>query len=189
MGGEWIPIKGDASSWTPPHPKRQKGNGWLGRHHSEKTKKKMSENRKGKKKATRTYEHRLHLSLANKGQKAWSKGLSLGSTGKHHSPEWKRGMSEKMKGKKSHLYKDGLSLTRKKGRDLSMRNIEYKIWRSAVFQRDNYTCIWCGDNKGHNLEADHIQTYAKYPELRLSIDNGRTLCKKCHKLRHSSTEE
>jgi hypothetical protein len=61
------------------------------------------------------------------------------------------------------------------------KSLEYVIWRRAVFTRDGFTCIWCGDNRGGNLEADHIKPFALYPELRFAIDNGRTLCKTCHK--------
>ena len=61
--------------------------------------------------------------------------------------------------------------------------IEYKLWRATVFERDNYTCIiWCGNNKSGNLEADHIKPFAYYPELRFAIDNGREHCvERCHK--------
>lgn len=65
--------------------------------------------------------------------------------------------------------------------DKIRKSVEYRLWRKAVFERDNYTCIWCGDNKGGNLEADHIKPFAQYPELRFAIDNGRTLCKDCHR--------
>jgi hypothetical protein len=58
---------------------------------------------------------------------------------------------------------------------------EYKAWRTAVFERDKYACIQCGDNKGGNLEADHIKPFALHPELRLDVNNGRTLCSPCHK--------
>lgn len=58
---------------------------------------------------------------------------------------------------------------------------EYKQWRKAVFERDNYTCVWCGDNKGGNLEADHIKPKSLFPELVFDINNGRTLCKGCHR--------
>jgi|SRR3989344_939125 len=60
-------------------------------------------------------------------------------------------------------------------------SLEYKLWRKAVYERDNYTCVWCGDNRSGNLEADHIMKFADYPYLRLEFSNGRTLCKSCHK--------
>jgi len=58
---------------------------------------------------------------------------------------------------------------------------EYKQWQLSVFKRDNFTCVLCGDNTGGNLEADHIKDFALFSELRLDINNGRTLCKSCHK--------
>lgn len=64
---------------------------------------------------------------------------------------------------------------------------EYKLWRTAVFERDNFTCVWCGirNEKGLGktiiIQADHIKPFAYFPELRFAIDNGRTLCKECHK--------
>ena len=64
-------------------------------------------------------------------------------------------------------------------------SFEYKLWRKAVFERDNFTCIWCGarSQKGISvvLHADHIKPFALFPELRFAIDNGRTLCVECHK--------
>ena len=58
---------------------------------------------------------------------------------------------------------------------------EYRQWRNDVFKRDNFTCIWCGDSKRSNLQADHIKQWVKYPELRFELSNGQTLCKECHK--------
>lgn len=57
--------------------------------------------------------------------------------------------------------------------------LEYKLWREAIFARDDYTCRICG-KRGIAMQADHIKPFAHYPELRLSLDNGRTLCVSCH---------
>ena len=56
---------------------------------------------------------------------------------------------------------------------------EYRIWRTSVFERDNYTCGGC-HKRGGILHADHIKSFTFTPEKRYDIDNGRTLCKKCH---------
>lgn len=63
--------------------------------------------------------------------------------------------------------------------DLIRKSKEYKLWRKAVFERDNWSCIWCGFH-GY-VEADHIKPFSLFPELRFAIDNGRTLCKPCHR--------
>ena len=62
---------------------------------------------------------------------------------------------------------------------------EYKIWRKAVYERDNYICRGCGYGKGGILEAHHILTRAKFPHLIFNIDNGVTLCTTCHRFLHS----
>lgn len=59
-------------------------------------------------------------------------------------------------------------------------SVEYKAWRVSVFERDNYTCVLCGQ-VGGQLNADHIQPFAFYPHLRFELSNGRTLCVPCHK--------
>ena len=56
---------------------------------------------------------------------------------------------------------------------------DYRNWRKSVFERDNFICQFCGQ-RGGILNADHIQSFTYFPELRFSIDNGRTLCRKCH---------
>lgn len=67
------------------------------------------------------------------------------------------------------------------------QSARYKAWRTLVFERDNYTCIECGDynheGRGESLalHADHIKPFALFPELRFDVNNGRTLCIPCHK--------
>jgi hypothetical protein len=89
--------------------------------------------------------------------------------------------SEIFKGDKSHFWKGGLT-----DKNRLLRNsFEAKEWRRLVYERDNYTCQMCGARSGKgvrvNLEADHIKPWSKYPELRFDINNGRTLCKSCHR--------
>jgi len=67
--------------------------------------------------------------------------------------------------------------------DTVRHSIEFRLWREAVFARDNWTCQKCKE-KGGELHPHHIQNFAQYPELRFAIDNGITFCKKCHKLFH-----
>jgi 5-methylcytosine-specific restriction endonuclease McrA len=57
---------------------------------------------------------------------------------------------------------------------------KYKLWRTAVFERDNYICKIC-NRIGGKLNADHIKRFADFPELRLDVSNGRTLCEDCHR--------
>lgn len=58
--------------------------------------------------------------------------------------------------------------------------IEYNEWRTAVFKRDNYTCVECSSSKSGTLNAHHIHPRRDYPELIFDINNGVTLCKSCH---------
>ena|SRR3990167_5144562 len=74
-------------------------------------------------------------------------------------------------------YKGGITLIHEKIR----KSFEYKLWRKAVFERDGFACVWCGNSKSGILNADHIKPFAHYPELRFAIDNGRTLCVDCHR--------
>ena len=60
---------------------------------------------------------------------------------------------------------------------------DYKNWRRKVFERDDYTCIVCG-NHGYRLDAHHIKSWKNNVELRYKVKNGKTLCVKCHKKLH-----
>ena len=116
---------------------------------------------------------------------SWNKGLKMpervGINNVSSRIEVRKKISESKKGDKNPNWKGGISTQN----NLIRRSLEMKLWKKSVFERDNYTCIWCGAKNGLGknvcLEADHIKPFALYPELRFAIDNGRTLCKKCHK--------
>ena len=58
-------------------------------------------------------------------------------------------------------------------------SLNYKLWREAVFKRDDWTCQTCKARGGY-LEAHHVEEFAKSPEKRLQVDNGVTMCRECH---------
>lgn len=101
----------------------------------------------------------------------WKNRMSQSNTGKKDSPA----------GKNHYNWKGGITPI-----NVALRNsLEYKLWREAVFKRENYTCQGCGIRSGNGitvvLNADHVKPFALFPELRLSIDNGVTLCVTCHR--------
>lgn len=55
----------------------------------------------------------------------------------------------------------------------------YRMWRQAVLKRDNYACVQCLST--YRPEADHIKPMTLNPSLMFNLDNGRTLCRECHK--------
>lgn len=104
--------------------------------------------------------------------------LSIAVTGFRHTPEARKKIGDACRGEKCHLWRGGISANNEK--EKIRKSLEYKLWREAVYKRDNWTCVFCRV-RGVKLEADHIKPFSTHPELRLSIDNGRTLCKPCHK--------
>lgn len=54
----------------------------------------------------------------------------------------------------------------------------YIEWRNHVLKRDNYTCQECGATE--KLEVHHKKPVNGFPELIVDVDNGQTLCHKCH---------
>lgn len=86
------------------------------------------------------------------------------------NPRWKGGISS---------WKDSVKSTD-----------EYKRWRMKVFQRDRFTCRKCfhrskaskahGD-KSSDIHAHHIEPMRENKERWFEVDNGITLCVKCHR--------
>lgn len=172
---------------------------WKNKHHTEISKLKMSLANKGRKLSD---EHRRNIGLAHKGKKVsgnrklgWKlsdetrRKIGLTSKGRQFSEEHRRKIGLAHKGEKSHWWKGGLTLLKDKIRN----TFKYRLWRETVFKRDNWICVWCGI-RGGKLEADHIIAFSvllrKYLIKTLeqallcqelwNINNGRTLCIKCH---------
>ena len=145
-----------------------------GKHLSKKTKLKISETEKGKKLSKETKEK---MSKVRKGKMPWNTGKRCPQLGGINCNFWQGGIA---------------SLT-----ILIRTNFKYRQWRSDVFTRDNFICQECGQ-WGGKLQAHHIKSLSsilqKYEITTLeealeceelwNINNGITLCKKCHKKLH-----
>jgi len=119
-----------------------------------------------------------------------------------------RQLTGKCKGENHYNWQGGITSIYERIRNLEESN----IWRTEVFERDNYTCQECGDNKGRNLNVHHdkisfselisafLSEYNQFSVIddkeilvRLAmnwkpfwnINNGKTLCEDCHKEKHS----
>ena len=164
-------------------------------------------NRKGKRVSPLT-EFKKGMKTWNKGKKGtanqksidalrnWTKIHGSNMKGKNHTEEAKKIIREKRArqkfpyGKNHWLWRGGTSRLRER----IMNSKEYREWRNSVFNRDDYTCVVCGQIGGR-LNAHHIKSFyqiIKNNKIRTSrqgknckelwdIANGRTLCIPCHK--------
>lgn len=106
-----------------------------------------------------TKESKRKISIHKLGQKAWNKGKKHTKISRENHWNWKGGINPI--------------------NDNIRHSLEYKLWRVAVFTKDNFTCQKCGKHGG-DMEAHHIKPFSIYPELRFAIDNGKTFCVNCH---------
>jgi DNA-directed RNA polymerase subunit M/transcription elongation factor TFIIS len=60
----------------------------------------------------------------------------------------------------------------------------YYQWQHDILERDNFTCQYPNCNSHKNLRTHHLNSYAKFPKLRVDLQNGITLCENHHKKFH-----
>lgn len=98
--------------------------------------------------------------------------------GKKHTEENKRKKSlwaKERTAKRNPNYKHGNY--QRRPRDFKIA--EFKPLRNFTFNKDNYTCTYCGAMGGH-LHAHHKIPYWVCPDAFLDINNLTTVCSECH---------
>lgn len=78
---------------------------------------------------------------------------------KKNNPNWKGGVSSELQ--------------------IERGSVDNKKWRESVLERDKYTCQICGC-KDTQMQAHHIEGFARNEDLRYMVNNGLTLCFNCH---------
>lgn len=169
--------------------------------HSEEHKRKMKENHLGslgkrwklpyKKRKPTSEETKIKIGLSNKGKKHSDETKKIiGEKGKGR-PAWNKGKPSPWTSERNKLtnsQRSGENHWNWKG-NISSNNCEtrrktnYVLWRKSCLERDNFTCQKTGQ-QGGKLEVHHINNFAEFTELRLSIENGITLSKETHKEFH-----
>lgn len=185
----------------------------LGKKQTEETKRKISEGLKKRNAG------RVHYMVGRKASEETKRKLSLSGRGRVQSKETKEKRRKTMldgRMKKTEEHKKKISFSKQKEKQWcwkggvsslqkKIRNSNrYRQWRTSVFQRDHYTCVWCG-KEGGVLNADHIIPFSTFVgeqdlsreeydivdemarnEKYWDIENGKTLCVSCHKKRHQN---
>lgn len=99
--------------------------------------------------------------------------------GKAHSETTKKKMSKSRIGAGNGNWKGGITFNSRKFR----KSNEYRLWRKQVLERDNNLCQYNNCGVKTNI-AHHIKPAKEYPELRIVLENGMTICDKHHKQIH-----
>lgn len=175
-----------------------KNNHMYGKTHTLEARQRIGDSRKGKSSWNRGIPHeestKLKISLSKKGKSAWNKGQESSPETKTKITAARRANRERptMRGDKNPSWKGGrVSLVEK-----IRTNFKYRLWRSDVYTRDDFTCQECG-RRGGKLNAHHtpdsfafileindIRTIeqAKDCEELWNINNGITYCEDCHEI-------
>ena len=157
-----------------------------GKHLSAETKEKLRQSSLGRKHRPESIEKIRKANTGKKRTDEMKKRISLAkmgiNTGKNH-PNWKGGITL--------LYTSIRTST------------TYNLWRKAVFIKDHFQCQDCGKISSPDMNAHHLHPFIKLmrdydirsvgqaikTEELWDINNGITLCYKCHKKRHKLTKE
>lgn len=114
--------------------------------------------------------------IGKKLPKEWRDNIAKASSLRTHSIKSRIKMGSLHRGVNNWNWKGGVTPI-----NIALRNsLQYKLWRESVFKRDDFICVQC-ETRGSTLNADHIMPFSLFPELRYSIENGRTLCVGCHR--------
>lgn len=120
---------------------------------------------------------------SRKGNSPWNKGQSPSAEVRAKISKTLTGRPTGRTGDKSHFWRGGTS----RKYDKLKNSMEWKNWRRAVFERDDYTCQECGAKnykglgKTIELHPHHIKDRKHFPELQFEVSNGQTLCVDCHR--------
>jgi len=106
---------------------------------------------------------------------AYKKGTTMSSESRKKMSKAKKG---KLLGKDNPNWKGGLISDDSRER----RSYDAKVWREECRNRDNNQCTLCGSIE--RLHVHHILSFKDYPDRRLDINNGQTVCALCHEKIH-----
>lgn len=151
-----------------------------------------------------TKEHKEKIGISvkkfweGKHRKVWNKGKETGiipkTAFKKGMVPWNKGLSAENDERVRRFVEAGHNANKNKhpwnynnDSDKSNNIIRYssemRRWKRLCLIRDNFSCQICGQSGG-SLNIHHINNFADFPELRLEISNGITLCESCHKEFH-----
>lgn len=151
----------------------------IGKKRSEETKNKIRLVHLGKKDGKRSEETKKKMSVALKGKKKSIVHCQNISKAKKIKPNryWLGKKRLSMSGDKNWRWiKDRTAVLE---RHRIRGSLEWKEWRSKVFERDKYTCQECGAS-GVYIEPHHIVPIRSDRENLFNTKNGITLCRPCH---------